>query len=147
MLVSDVMTTPVKTVAQKLSAREAAASMREAAVLHLVVVDDGGRVVGVLSDRDLRAAQPSVLLVKDEKQREKALSLMKVQDVMVAHPHTVRPEDPVREVLTLMRMHKVGSVPVVNDQAQPIGIVTGVDIIELALKLLPPDPPSRRSRP
>jgi acetoin utilization protein AcuB len=114
----------------------AAEQMRGARILHLVVVDESGRVVGVLSDRDIRAAQPSVLLVRDPALRNKALSLLKVKDVMSSSAHTVRPDATIRSALTLMKRHRVGSIPVVDDDGHPVGIVTHGNVVALALELL-----------
>jgi len=130
------MSSPVQTIHASASARDAAERMRGSHILHLVVVDDAGEVVGVLSDRDLRAAQPSALLVKDPEMREKALSLMKVRDVMTAHPHTVDAEAPVIHVLQAMRRQRIGCVPVVENDGRVVGVVTGGDVVMLALELL-----------
>jgi len=135
-MVRDVMSSPVRTVGADDSAREAAARMRGSHILHLVVLDDGGHVVGVISDRDLRAAQPSTLLVKDPTMREKALSLMKVRDVMSPHPHTVDATAPATDALRVMRRERIGCVPVVDRHGSVVGVVTGGDVVNLALKLL-----------
>jgi len=130
------MSSPVRTVGATDSAREAAARMRGSHILHLVVLDGEGHVVGVLSDRDLRAAQPSALLVKEPLMREKALSLMTVSDVMSPHPRTVDAEAPVIDVLRAMRRERIGCVPVVERDGAVIGVVTGGDVVMLTLKLL-----------
>jgi acetoin utilization protein AcuB len=135
-LARDIMSSPVRTVGATDSAREAAARMRGSNILHLVVLDGEGHVAGVLSDRDLRAAQPSALLVKEPAMREKALSLMKVRDVMSPHPHTVDAEAPVTDVLRAMRRERIGCVPVMERDGTVIGVVTSGDVVMLTLKLL-----------
>ncbi|NOY89592.1 MAG: CBS domain-containing protein [Deltaproteobacteria bacterium] len=130
------MSSPVRTVGVDQSAREAAARMRGSHVLHLVVLDERGRVVGVVSDRDLRAAQPSSLLVKEPTMREKALSLMKVRDVMSPHPHIVDADAPVIDVLRAMRRERIGCVPVVERDGSVAGVVTGGDVVMLSLMLI-----------
>ncbi|MFO0568443.1 MAG: CBS domain-containing protein [Polyangiaceae bacterium] len=130
------MSSPVCTCPSDVTAGVAAEQMREKGLMHLVVVDARGCVVGVVSDRDLRAAQPSALLVRDEKLREKALSLLRVQDVMSSTPHTVHPGSTVRAALMLMKRHRVGSLPVVDPDGLPVGILTHGDVIEMALALL-----------
>lgn len=135
-IVSEIMTAPVRTIDSQASVREAAERMRSDGLRHVVVVDEQGRVVGVVSDRDIRAAQPSLLLVRDPTMRDNALSLLKVGDLMKRNPHHVRPNHTIRTALTLMRKHKVGSLPVVDDEQRAVGILTGFDVLELALKLL-----------
>jgi len=130
------MSSPVKTCPLDVTAGSAAEQMRSQGLMHVVVVDASGRIAGVLSDRDLRSAQPSAVLVKDSSLREKALSLLKVKDVMSSDAQTVRPNQTVRAALALMKRHKVGSVPVVDDDGRPVGIVTHADVIEMALGLL-----------
>lgn len=136
MLVRDVMSEPVHTIAASASAREAAALMRARAIRHLVALSDHAEVVGVVSDRDLRAAQPSVLLLRDRMQRENALALLKVRDVMTPHPKSVRDDDTARSALELMRDRKFGALPVMNNQHRLVGIVTGGDVLDLAIRLL-----------
>jgi acetoin utilization protein AcuB len=130
------MTTPVLTVAASASAHEAFQLMRKKGVAHLVVVDEDGRVKGVLSDGDLRSAQPSTLLVPDPAMRAKALSMLKVRDVMTSDPTTARAGWSAVRLLQLMRDTKAGSVPVVDDTGHPVGVVTGMDVVRLSLRLL-----------
>jgi CBS domain-containing protein len=134
--VDEAMSAPVHTVPASARAREALELMRRTRVQHLVVVDDAGRVVGVLTDGDLRSAQPSVLLVPDASMREKALSLVAVADIMTAQPYTVHCDTPLRFALERMLHTKVGSIPVVDGQGRPAGIVTGFDVLRLAASLL-----------
>lgn len=134
--VREIMTSPVLTIGVDASAREAAERMHGSRILHLVVLDAKGSVTGVLSDRDLRAAQPSALLVKDPGMRDKALSLMKVREVMSAHPHTIHADAPVVDALQAMRRQRIGCVPVVENDGRVVGVVTGGDVVMLALKLL-----------
>lgn len=137
-LVSDVMSTPVRTVPHDARASDAEQLMHgEREIQHLVVVDETGRVVGVVSDRDLRAAEPSMLLVRDAAHRERALALLKVASVMTGNPYSVHPTANLRSALLLMRRHKVGCLPVVDDAHKPVGIITGFDVIKIALRLLP----------
>ncbi|MEZ4225768.1 MAG: CBS domain-containing protein [Polyangiaceae bacterium] len=130
------MSQPVRTIALAASAQEAAGLMSTHGVRHLVVVDKAGHAVGVVSDRDLRAAQPSVLLLTDVAMRDKALSLIRVGDVMAKHPHTAHPQQSVHTALGTMLRHRVGCLPVVSTDEQLVGIVTGGDVAKLALSLL-----------
>ena len=136
LLVSDVMTAPVLTVRSQATAREAMEMMHQRRIQHLVVVDGQGRVEGVLSDRDLRAAQPSAVLLPDVRQREKSLALVRVSEIMSRRPHTVTPNIPMAAALEKMLETKVGSIPVVDHRGLPIGIITGFDVVQLALGLL-----------
>lgn len=136
LLVGEVMSAPVLTVRSAATAHEAREVMRLRRIQHLVVVGADGGVEGVLSERDLRSAQPSTMLIPDRDMREKALSLVRVGEIMSRHPHTVTPNMPVAALLEKMLEAKVGSIPVVDHKGRPVGIVTGFDVILLALGLL-----------
>lgn len=136
LLTREIMSAPVETIARGAGALAAAERMAERRVLHLVVVDARQRIVGVVSDRDLRSAQPSVLLVPDPEMRKKALGLIKVDDVMTPHPTTVRDDLPVEEALAEMRRKRLGCLPVVDRGGALVGILTGGDVAKLAIRLL-----------
>lgn len=130
------MTTPVKTIEASASGYDAAQAMARGGVQHLVAVDITGHVLGVISDRDVREAQPSMLVVKDPAMRNKALAVMRVKDLMTANPQTALATAPVEDVLRAMRRMKIGCVPIIDENNKPVGIVTGMDIVDLAMRLL-----------
>lgn len=136
LLTREIMSAPVETIARGAGALAAAERMAERRVLHLVVLDARQRIVGVVSDRDLRSAQPSVLLVPDPEMRKKALGLIKVDDVMTPHPTTVRDDLPVEEALAEMLRKRLGCLPVVDRGGALVGILTGGDVAKLAIRLL-----------
>lgn len=135
-LVSQLMAAPVVTISVDANAHQALDVMNDRHLQHLVVVDAGLRVVGVLSDGDLRWAQPSVALLPDKGMREKALSLLRVGDIMTPQPRTVTPDTPLTAALEKMMEGKLGSMPVVDPSGHAVGIVTGYDVVLLALGLL-----------
>ena len=136
MRVREIMTSPVQTVPVGSSLREAAQMMRARRMRHLVLVDAAGHVAGVLSDRDVRASQPSMHLMKDEEMRIKMLSLSRVEDAASTGTYTVREEDSVAKALRIMRDQKIGCLPVVHADGTPVGVITGIDVLDLALSLL-----------
>lgn len=136
LLTRSIMSSPVETIPRGASALAAAEKMAERRVLHLVVLDPRGHIAGIVSDRDLRSAQPSRLLVPDPEMRKKGLAMLKVDDVMTAHPSTVSDELPVEDLLTSMLKRRVGCLPVVDHAGALVGIVTGGDVTKLALHLV-----------
>jgi len=133
-LVREVMTPHVRTIGRRHSAREVVDLMRDRHIQHVIVVDAAGRVCGVVSDRDVRSAAPSTF--GDAKARADALGTIRVEELMAVHPVTVRPTDDVTLALRLMRQHKIGCLAVVDELGTAIGIVTGYDVLTLALDLL-----------
>lgn len=133
--VRQVMTPHVRTVQRRQTARVAAELMRTHHIQHLIVVDVAGRVCGVLSDRDIRAASPSSV-DKAPSQRTDPLADLRVDELMAPHPVTVSPTDDIVAALKAMRARKIGCLAVVDELGGAIGIITGYDVVTLALKLL-----------
>lgn len=123
MLIEDIMTRGVVTVAPTDSLAEALHRTRAGRFRHLPVVE-GERLVGVVSDRDLRAAVPALVVEGAEEilERTTVASVMHTS-VIVAHPL-----DPVEDAAHLMYEHKIGCLPVVSGE-RLVGIVTETDVL------------------
>jgi len=117
MRVQDIMTTSVRSIPANLGTAAARHTMRSARVRHLVVVEEG-RVIGVLSQRDLGGT------------RAESLPAGTVQDVMRTHVIVAAPETTVRTAANLLRGHDIGCLPVV-DGKKLVGIVTTSDLLRL----------------
>ncbi len=121
--VSDVMSTDLVTVGPGESARRAYEIMRDRRIRHLPVVDDG-RLIGILSDRDLRP----VLL-------SPGLTGATVAELMSEEPATIAPGAPVEDAASLLVVRKIGCLPVVEG-ARLVGIVTETDLLAVLVELL-----------
>ncbi len=95
---------------------------------HVVVVDDG-KVVGVISDRDLlKRLSPFVgSKLNERKQDENTLNL-KAHQVMTRNPVTVSPDDSVQVAVELILKHSFRSLPVVENR-KPVGMISWKDIL------------------
>jgi CBS domain-containing protein len=122
--VSDVMTTAVLTVRAGDELASAAQEMRQADIRHLPVVDDRGRVIGVISDRDLLRAD-----VKSHPHR-------KVAGIMTADVLSIRPGTAAREATVMMLEYKVSCLPVTNDLGELVGLVTETDFLRILNRML-----------
>ena len=135
MLVRDIMKKGVVTVAPDASLQDAYALMQERRFRHLPVVE-GGRLVGIVTDRDLRFATSSL---SPRPFRPES----KVADVMNRDPKTADPMDPVEDAARIMREFKIGCLPVLDGDGL-LGIITGIDLLDALLRLTGVDKPSSR---
>ena len=89
--------------------------MRLGRIRHLPVVDDGGRVVGILSQRDLFRAALSSLLQLGRRAEQEFLAKVPVGAAMTPGVFTIGPDASVRSAVRLMLDRKIGCLPVVAD--------------------------------
>ena len=131
--VKDVMTAEVVAVRRDTTFKELAAVLRRYRVSALPVVDDAGRVIGVVSEADLLAkealADPGVMAeVLHRKDVRKAEGLT-AGDLMTSPPVTAAPEDPIGQAARMMHFMRVKRLPVVNSGGQLVGIVSRSDVL------------------
>ena len=138
LLVRDSMTREVLTVGPETTAAEALALCRGARIRHLPVLE-GGRLVGIISDRDLRSATPAL----GNSDRAAALERIRVSDEMALGVQTASPEDPIEHAATEMYERKIGCLPVV-DGDELVGIVTSSDVMNALVRLLGVHEPGSR---
>ncbi len=115
---------------------------REHRIRHLPVVE-GGELVGIVSDRDIRLAMPSPLTVADD-DRAAFLQRTPVSAIMTREVISAGPLDTVEDAAKLFRRHRVGSLPVVDAAGGLLGILTETDILHVFAELLDGGQPSSR---
>lgn len=96
-------------------------------IRHIPVVDEG-RLVGLLSERDLMGAATTHIFGLKQKSRSALLKSTLIKDVMKKKVITVKPDTKIADAAHLMAEKKIGCVPVVSDGAL-IGLVTTTDIL------------------
>jgi acetoin utilization protein AcuB len=102
--------------------------MRDNRIRHVPVLD-GDKLVGIVSDRDVRSALPSRhALQRGSVSLGDSLLGAKVAHVMSSMPITIGFHTSVREAAELMCRHKIGALPVV-DAEKLIGIISAEDIL------------------
>ena len=134
MIVRDTMTREVATVTPDSPIGTAIQRMREGGFRRLPVVDNG-RLVGIVTDRDLRLATNSPLVLHEKWYSEFILETVKVKACMTSNPITVAPDASMLEAARLLRKHKIGGLPVV-EAGHLVGIVTTTDVLDLAITLM-----------
>jgi acetoin utilization protein AcuB len=135
MLVREFMNASPVSIAPDTPLLEAEWRMQEGGFRHLPIVDAYERLVGIVSDRDLREAAPSDATSLSRQELAYLLSRLTVKDVMTTSVLTARPGEPAETAAIRMREHKVGALPVVDDE-RLVGIVTTSDMLDALVRML-----------
>jgi acetoin utilization protein AcuB len=114
---------------------EALRVMRENEVRRLPVLDDGGNLVGIVSEKDLLYASPSPATSLSIYEMHYMLARLKVSEVMTTDLVTITPDTLLEEAARIMADHKIGGLPVVQD-GKLVGIITETDVFKVFLELL-----------
>jgi acetoin utilization protein AcuB len=120
---------------------EAATLMRRRKVRHLPVVEHGGRVVGMVTARDLRQALFAPSVQDGLENLRGVLDGLAVRDIMTRGVIGVRSATSIREAARLMYERKIGALPVV-ERSLLIGILTETDILDGFQRMLAATPTS-----
>jgi acetoin utilization protein AcuB len=90
------------------------------------------QLVGIVTDRDIRDAYPTSMLIGHAEEIDKFADRYTVEEVMSHNVLTVRPEMPLATAVSLLRRHRIGALPVVRSK-QLVGIITRSDILDFVL--------------
>jgi acetoin utilization protein AcuB len=134
MLVKYWMSTDLVTGGEDMSLMKALRIMKESSVKHLPVMKNG-RLVGIVSDRDLKEAQPSKATSLEIHELYYLLDEIKIRHVMSAKPYTTVPDEIVEKAAELMLKHDISALPVVNQEGKLEGIVTKGDLFEAMIAI------------
>jgi CBS domain-containing protein len=96
-------------------------------IRHIPVLDRG-RLVGIISERDLMGAAVPAIFGLKQKSKSALLKTYAIKDFMKKNVITVKPDTPIKEAAHLMAQKKIGCVPVVADGSL-VGLVTTTDIL------------------
>jgi acetoin utilization protein AcuB len=137
MFVTKAMTRKVFTVTPEDTLLHARELMKTRKIHHVPVVDEGDKLVGIISDRDVRSAMPSSLYYEygSEREREK-LERFKVKDVMTAKVISLSLRDTIQDALLLLLKYDIGALPVVDDEGILVGILAIRDLLRALVALL-----------
>ena len=126
--VKEWMTTPVAIIGAGAPVREAVELMKMRKIRHLPVLDDDGRLIGIVTDRDLRQMVFDPAIQERLGDVVEALGALTVREIMTWAVITVRPESGIRQTARLMHEQKVGALPVVED-GRVVGMLTERDVL------------------
>ncbi len=136
MLVRDCMTPKPITILVTESLQGAMELMQMKHIRHLPVVDAQQKLIGLVSDRDLRRVAPSPLFARDTDKNQADMEGATVERIMVRSPATATPSQSLKDVLKVFTEKKYGALPVLDGQ-RLVGIVTPIDLMRCWLKALP----------
>lgn len=125
----DLMSTNPITIGIEAPVRDAARLLYTLDFRHLPVVDDLGKLVGMLSDRDLRGISVPYSTAAEYLGSGQGALDVRVGDLMSGGALAVRPDDEAADVVDLMLENKIGAVPVVEEGGNVVGIVSYVDVL------------------
>ena len=142
MKIKEIMHAQVVTVELGSLAKDAFEIIRDKGFRHLPVVDETGKVQGILSDRDIRNI--TVILDRDSQRSEDYLipSTASVDDIMVRVPVTGTPEQDVLWAVEQMKDHGFSCLPILEGE-KLVGIVTDSDLLGVLAGLLRASPSPR----
>ncbi|MFQ5700784.1 MAG: CBS domain-containing protein [Acidobacteriota bacterium] len=134
MTVGERMTREVVTLCQDQSLRDAIDLFQRHRIRHIPVLD-GEQVVGIVTDRDIKRATPSLLSGIDQEQYNKVLDETQVGQVMTRNPYTVTPSMSLRDAVKVLVDRKFGVLPVV-EKNRLVGILTDIDLLRAFYEIL-----------
>ncbi len=134
MLVGDRMSHPVITIPPDMPILDALNLMRVEHVRRVPVVKNG-KLVGIVSDKDLLNASPSAATTLSVHEVNYWLSKITVEEIMTRDVITVTVDTPIEEAARIMADNKVGGLPVMRD-GKLVGIITETDLFKILLEMM-----------
>ena len=135
MLVAERMTRNPVTILEDASIDDGLHLMRERKVRRLPVLDHAGRMVGIVSDKDLLHAAPSPATSLSVYELHYLLARLTIKRVMSSPVITVSADTPLEEAARIMADNKIGCLPVLEGD-KLVGIITETDIFRILVELL-----------
>jgi acetoin utilization protein AcuB len=134
MLVGERMSHPVISIPPDIPITEALNLMKQERIRRLPVVK-GGKIVGIVSDKDLLNASPSSATSLSVWEMNYLLSKITIREVMTKKVLTVTEDTPIEEAARIMADNKIGGLPVLRNSSV-VGIITETDLFKIFLELM-----------
>jgi len=134
MLVKNWMSKNVVTIDANDAMQDAMRVLKEHGIRMLPVMKKG-KLVGIVTDRDLKKASASDATTLDIHELLYLLTKIKVKDIMTRDPIAVPPDYTVEETAQVLQDSKISGAPVVDDYGQVVGIITQTDLFRVLISL------------
>jgi len=128
MLIKDWMAKDVLTVDENTSLMRATRILKENNIRRLPVVSHG-KLIGIVTDRDVKDASPSKTTSLDIHELYYLLSEMKVKDVMTSNPLTLSEDETLEKAALVMLEDKISGLPVVDGLGHLVGLLSETDVL------------------
>jgi len=135
MLVGERMSSPVITIHPEMPMQDALNLMHQEHVRRFPVVDKRGRLVGIVSEKDLLDASPSDATSLNIWEINYLLSKIIVKDFMTREVIIITEDTPLEDAARILADNKIGGLPVLRD-GDLVGIITETDLFKIFLELL-----------
>jgi len=131
-LVRDCMTVDPATVGPKDPLQNVINLLRRRDIRSVPVVEDG-KLIGIVTDRDIRQVAPAYPFFRDEDEIRHYTERLTVTAAMTADPMTIAPNAPVVEAAKILETYRISSLPVVDEQGL-VGILTVTDLLRVFIE-------------
>ncbi len=136
MYISEYMTSDPITISSATLLPEARRILNEYQIRHLPVIDSERRLIGIITDRDLRSAYPSSVTPKSNALLAYAqVEKTSVEDIMTTSCSTLSPDASLDDALIIFDRDKVGGIPVVSEEDVVLGMFSLLDLTAAYRKL------------
>jgi acetoin utilization protein AcuB len=135
MLVRERMSKPVITIHPKMAIMEALNLMKKEKIRRLPVVNKRGHLIGIVSDKDLLHASPSIATSLSAWEISYLVSKITVKEIMTKEVITISEDTPLEEAARIMADNKIGGLPIVRN-GDVVGMITETDLFKVFLELM-----------
>lgn len=125
--VRSLMSSPAITLPINSSLYEVVETMYKEKIGSVLIVDENGRIAGIITERDIVYVASRGLFKKDD---------IKAESVMSKNVVTVSEESSIYEAIDKMRAHNIRHLPVIDSQGKPVGVISLRDLIDFSVSLL-----------
>jgi len=138
MFISDFMTKDVVTIGVESDISKAKELMNRFRIRHLPVTRADNKLIGIVSDRDIRSALPSEHIhdPKLKKMETENVNGLKVREFMTKNPVFISQTSTLQDALVLIEKCRVGAFPVVNEHLEVVGIISDRDLLNAFISVL-----------
>ena len=135
MFVRNRMSSPAVTIPPDTPFQNALKLMSDHRFRRLPVVNKKGKLVGIVSERDLLHASPSPATSLSFWEITYLLSKIHIREIMTKEVITTTPDTPIEDAARLMADNKIGGLPVVNEHNRVVGVITETDIFKTFVEM------------